>query len=275
MAALFPEISLSCLLVVTNNDNDVFLKSALDSVGTKQTRPANEYIIVRNGPLNTKIQNVLLTYSQSHNLNVTFVDLPQLTNLSRALNAGLDICTSDFIVRMDPDDISTPQRFESQLSFLLAQQDYHICGTWIGEFENDMSNFRLRKLPTSHEAIVKFAKFRNPIAHPSVMYRAYAIKQIGGYPDILKAQDYLLWVTAIMAGLKFANLPTLHLYFRSDSNHLRRRGWHYFQNEVVILMKMKHIGFLTFRQFFVSFCARLIVRTQGIWLRKIIYKLRK
>ena len=260
---------------MTNNDNHAFLSLALNSVGANQTRVANEYIIVRNGPLNTNIQNILSNFSQNYNLNVTFVDLPKMMHLSGALNAGLDVCNSEFIVRMDPDDISTPTRFEEQISFMLAHSDCQICGTWIGEFENDKADFRLRKLPTSHEAIVKYAKFRNPIAHPSVMFAVNAIKEIGGYPEIPKAQDYLLWVTAIMAGLKCANLPVLHLYFRSDKEHLRRRGWHYFKNEFVILTKMRKIGFLTPRQFFLSFCAKLIVRTQGIWLRKIIYKLRK
>lgn len=274
MSSICSDNSLSCLLVVTENDNDEYLSRSLNSIGIEQSQRADQYVIVRNGPLNDSLRVILKRFAEHDAHNVMFVDLPKLTNLSIALNAGLSQCKGTYTARMDPDDVSHPDRFIKQMRFLTQSPDVDICGAWIGEFQFDIGSVKIRKLPISHAEIVKYAKLRNPIAHPSVIFKTQLILDIGGYADVDKAQDYLLWCSAITRGYKLSNIPETLLYFRSDINHMKRRGWQYFKSEVVILKKMRSIGFLSSGQLLKSCFLRLIVRMQIVWLRRLIYKLR-
>lgn len=274
MSLICSDYSLSCLLVVTENDNDKYLSRSLNSIGIEQSQRADQYVIVRNGPLNDGLRVILKRFAEHDAHNVLFVDLPKLTNLSIALNAGLSQCTGTYTARMDPDDVSHPDRFSKQMRFLAQSPNVDICGAWIGEFQFDVESVKIRKLPISHADIVEYAKLRNPIAHPSVIFKTQSISDIGGYADVDKAQDYLLWCNAITQGYKLSNIPETLLYFRSDINHMQRRGWQYFKGELVILKKMRSIGFLSRSQFLKSCLLRLIVRMQFVWLRRLIYKLR-
>ncbi len=51
-------------------------------------------------------------------------------------------------------------------------QDVDVVSAWVEEFEKDVSDIKsVRKLPEFHNAIQKFAKYRNPINHPVAAFR--------------------------------------------------------------------------------------------------------
>jgi len=47
---------------------------------------------------------------------------------------------------------------------------------------------------------------------------------IGGYPDARLGQDYLLWINAIINGLKIQNTNEVLVYMQVDKNTYSRRG---------------------------------------------------
>ena len=98
-----------------------------------------------------------------------------------------------------------------QLEAFRRNPTLDICGTYIGEFDGDPASARLRKLPVEHQ-IVDVAKWQS--SRPSIGYvQKQAILDIGGYPDIGKPQDYLLWVKAIIEGCELVNIPEQLLCF--------------------------------------------------------------
>ena len=48
------------------------------------------------------------------------------TGLAKELNNGIAVAKSDFIARMDADDIAMPERLEKQVGFLSKDPDYII-----------------------------------------------------------------------------------------------------------------------------------------------------
>ena len=64
----------------------------------------------------------------------------------------------------------------------------------------------VRRLPECHEDILSFAKKRNPINHPVVMFRKGAVFAAGGYQHFPLFEDYYLWVRMLMNGAKFYNI---------------------------------------------------------------------
>lgn len=265
----------SCLMVISGSDNHVFLGPALSSIGEGQTCQANEYVLVLNGPLNDGAAELLSAFKEKMGSMVKLLNRDDMGTLSEALNQGLASCSYDLVARMDPDDIAMPMRFEKQLEAFRDNPELDICGTYIGEFDGDPASARLRKLPVEHQSIVAAAKWRNPLAHPSVMFKKQAILDIGGYPDIGKAQDYILWVKAITEGCELVNIPEQLLLFRSGEKHLNRRGWAYFMHEVDVFQRMRDMNFLSGTQFLANLILRAVVRIQPMAMKKLIYRIRR
>lgn len=157
--------------------------------------------------------------------------------LGKALNEGLKYCSHELVARMDTDDIAMPERFEKQLAVFKKYPDIDVVGAWINEFEDNVSNIKsVRKLPELPDDIRQFAKRRNPINHPVVMFRKSAVLAAGGYRHFPLFEDYYLWIRMLMNGAKFYNIQESLLYFRFSSEMFKRRGgWKYMINELHFL----------------------------------------
>ena len=74
--------------------------------------------------------------------------------------------------------------------------------------------------------MVKQICWKCPLMHPTVMMRnsMFVDKGLSYNEEFRNAQDIALWVDAIMAGCKLANLPDVLLKFTEDEDVYRRRG---------------------------------------------------
>lgn len=264
-------MNLSVLLSVYNKENPNYLAKSLDSIFS-QTLFSTEVILVKDGPLNNELDSVIDLYvSRYPNLKVFSL----LTNqgLGKALNEGLKHCSYDIVARMDTDDIAKPDRFEKQLAVFEKYSDIDVVGAWIDEFEDDISEVKsVRKLPELPDDIRQFAKRRNPINHPVVMFRKSAVLAAGGYQHFPLFEDYYLWIRMLMNGAKFYNIQESLLYFRFSPEMFKRRGgWRYVISELRFLQKMRQMHFISFSEFMQNLFVRFSIRLIPNSLRAIIY----
>ena len=145
--------------------------------------------------------------------------------LGFALNEGLKYCSHDIVARMDTDDIATIDRFEKQITFLNDNPDIDICSSWLQEFEGEINNkISIKKVPSTHTEIADYIKSRNPMNHPSVIFRKKAVEDAGGYKPFPLFEDYYLWTRMYVNGCKFANIPECLVNFRTSPDMYKRRG---------------------------------------------------
>ncbi len=135
--------------------------------------------------------------------------------LTRSLNRGLDLIDTEFVARMDADDIAEPNRLERQLTFLRARPDIGLLGT--GRAIIDESGAFVADAPAipDDRSIRRKALLGNPFAHPTMMLRTsvlrdHALRYDESCPT---AQDYDLWVR-LLAVSRGANLPEPLLRYR-------------------------------------------------------------
>jgi glycosyltransferase involved in cell wall biosynthesis len=125
--------------------------------------------------------------------NATIVSVPAERSFVDALNAGLEKCDSPYIARIDADDIPEPERIEAQSQFLDANPSVGlVCSnvTWIDSDGDTIRVDRIDKLP-----IIKGLRWKNIIAHPSVMMRRQAVLEVDGYNErATHAEDYEMWL---------------------------------------------------------------------------------
>ena len=170
------------------------------------------------------------------------------------------------------DDIARNDRFEKQLG-VFEGSDIDICSSWVGEFDNDENKIvSYRKLPQNHEEIIKFAKKRNPINHPAVMYKKSAVQSAGGYKKMMWFEDYYLWIRMILNGAKFYNIQESLVNMRAGYRQLERRsGLRYAKEEFKFYKEIYNIGFLNKNEFFINIITRIPIRIMPKFIIKTIY----
>lgn len=213
----------SVLMSVYSKERSEYLIEAVESVFNQSLQP-DELILVEDGPLNNDLYTALDSLCSKFS-KIKRISLEINSGLGTALNEGLTHCSNELVARMDSDDICYPTRFEKQLSFMMQNPDIDVCSSWIQEFEGDITNTKaIKKVPATHEEISEYAKLRNPLNHPSVVFRKKAVLDVGGYKPFLLFEDYYLWVRMMVNGCKLANVQECLVYFRVSSEMYKRRG---------------------------------------------------
>lgn len=263
----------SVLISVYIKEKPEYLDRALKSILIEQELFPKEVVLVEDGPLTEKLNNVIENYKKKFSNIIKSVKLEENQGLGIALNKGLENCRFDIIARMDTDDIALSKRFKIQYNFFV-KNNYDVVGSNIIEFEKDENNIISYKIvPENHEEIVKYSKKRNPINHPSVMFKKEAVLNCESYLDMPGFEDYYLWIRMIMNGYKFYNIQEPLLKFRTGIEMIKRRGSikyiKYEKNFFKQLYKDNYISNLDFKK---EIAKRIIFRIIPEKLRLKLYK---
>lgn len=217
----------SVLMSVYKNDNPVYFEQSLRSVSVQQTLKPDQIVIIKDGPVSAKIDEIISDYKNlARDVDFTVLSLQKNVGLAKALNIGLKECKNEWIARMDADDISVPKRFEVQFDFLKNNPEIGVLGSVIEEFTCESGDKKsLRVVPNNHDDIVKMAHFRNPMNHVTIVYKKEYVNAVNGYnEDCGKLEDYRLWIDLMLKGVIFANIADTLVYVRVGNGFIERRS---------------------------------------------------
>lgn len=125
------------------------------------------------------------------------------------LNHLLDSIDSEFVGRMDADDIALPWRFQQQLRTLRAGADVTFTTTVLfGSTNRPRSPLRL-----SSKAVPFHLLIRNPFAHSTMCARTESITRVSGYRAV-PAEDYDLWMRLAASSAKLVRIATPGILYR-------------------------------------------------------------
>lgn len=258
----------SVLMSLYIKENPIFLTQCFESL-VKQTLPANEIVVVFDGVITPELEQVVQKFSAI--LPLVIIRLPQNQGLGKALNIGLTHCTHHWVFRMDTDDICLPDRFEKQIKFIQANPSTVIVGGQIAEFGqhiNDIISYR--RVPTTHQAIVKFTAQRCPFNHMTVAYQKEIVLANGGYEDL--QEDYYLWIKLIALGTPVANLDEVLVYARVGNGMVaRRRGLAQAKAEWRLFLLKRKLKLQHTLAGLATFALRAVPRLLPISLLRLLY----
>ena len=239
----------------------------------RQTLPASEIVIVRDGPVHSSVERCIQTYEP--NLPFHHLSFPRNRGLGPALHDGLEACRYQLIARVDSDDWSVPERFQKQAQFLHDESRISLVGGWLSEryhVGSDVISFT-RRSPVDHVLIRQVAKRRNPINHPTVMFRKSDVLACDSYESCPSFEDYYLWAKMLTQGYLLANLPKILVETEVDSNYFRRRGgMTYVRNEFRLVRKLRQIGFLSPMEASIFLLSRFPIRLAPVLIRQHLYR---
>ena len=251
---------ISVLISVYSKEKPEFLRQSLDSIFS-QTMPPNEVVLVEDGPLTESLNETIGIYSKQHP-ELHIVRLPKNVGLGAALNEGLKHCNNNLVARMDSDDISKPMRLEREYAYMDQHPETDIVGSWADEFSGSTTQLiSTRKVPETHEQLVAFSRKRNPMNHPSVMFRKDCVEKVGSYRHCPLFEDYDLWVRMMRQGAIFHNIQESLLLFRiSQDFYSRRGGWTYISKEIKFQKFLLHLGHIDFTTMIMNISIRTLLR---------------
>ncbi|MCP3980400.1 MAG: glycosyltransferase [bacterium] len=203
---LTPRISV--IMPVFNARDHV--SQALDSV-LSQTCRDFEVVLIDDGSTDGGGE-ILRGYAERDERIRLFVQ--QNRGLIETLNRGFALARGEFLARMDADDVSLPERFARQLDYLTEHTDVAGLGCALQYMSDDGLLPRTLRHPTEPEEVRREMLQHSALAHPTVMLRAAAVSELGGYRAAFRhAEDYDLWLR-LAERWDLANLPDVLLHYR-------------------------------------------------------------
>ncbi len=193
-----------------------YIESSIRSV-MNQTYKNIEIVVINDGSTD-KTKEVLLKLSKE-DIRIEYYENECNLRLVKTLNKGLNLCTGEFIARMDADDICFPNRLEKQVSFLQTNKDVAILGSAIEIFGENVKNIIIKQ-PQLDSTIKSKMFVASPFHHPTVMFNMRVLKKEHLFYDenYFRIEDYELWIRLQGLNYKFANLKEPLLKYRILSN---------------------------------------------------------
>lgn len=263
------------IMSVYKNDIAEYVKLSVGSI-LGQTHKNLDLYIQYDGPVRKDVDEYLSGLADER---VKIQRRNENKGLAHSLNDLLAIVKPmgyEFIARMDADDISMLDRFEKQIAFLQQHPRIDCVGGAINEIdENGNDRGKITSYPCDSDKCRAFFAKRNPVAHPSVMFRQSFFEKVGWqYPtDFVRNEDTMLWYKGYLAGAQIANLPDVVLNFRmTDAMFTQRRNGKAFAKSQLAMRKIINKGLAYEPMSMVYAYAMYILMISPSWILKWAYK---
>ena len=229
------------------------LPEAIDSI-LAQSCTDWELILCDDGSTDDTFQ-VAQRYQSQYPHKIKLLQNQRNMGLNHTLNRCLAAAEGEFIARMDGDDISLPQRLETELQFLTDHPEYAIvsCSMIYFDENGDWSTGGIMIEKPEPAQLVHGTIH----CHAPCMVRREAMLEVGGYSEekrLLRVEDWHLWLKMYAAGYRGYNLSQPLYKMRDDRAAYGRRKFRYRLNE--------------------SYVSRLAVKTLHLPCRMKLYSLR-
>ena len=228
---------LSVIMPVYNAER--YLAAAIDSI-LNQTYTDFEFIIIDD--CSTDKSYLILQKYQAKDKRIKLFRNAENYKQAYSRNLGIEQAVGSYIVFMDADDISLPERFTKQLNFMLLHPEVDISGVWYTAYNDDFSLVLYHQNdPVTHwEIVINMHLLRNAFAQYVIVKKSvfhdlrYNIK----FANI--AEDYELWLRVIDKGYILANLNEYLVNYRVYP----QSSCHQFSNKVDNYIQEVHKKYL-------------------------------
>ena len=205
------------------------LRQAIESI-LNQTYKEFEFIIIDDASTNNCL-NIIKSYDTD---KIVILQNKENLGIEKTLNKGIRKSKGKYIVRMDSDDISYPNRLEIQIKFLEEHPEYSFIGGR-ADFFNENGIFRESKF--AGEVKKQDFLLGTPFIHPTMVFKKEILEKVGGYPISNRTEDYLLQMQLYSKGYRGYIISEKVLKYRQNNKTIKRFSVEQRINEVKVKIK--------------------------------------
>ncbi len=208
-------------VVIACYNHERFVQDSIQSV-IDQTYQNIELIIIDDGSKDgsvKKIQEMIPTCKERF-FRFEFRYRPN-KGLSATLNEALVWCQGEYYSPIASDDMMLPQKIEKQINFLLKSHKNKIVGIFSGyhliDDNNKVINTILKEQRTYNFNEIFLHNFDLPA--PTALLNLIAVREVGGYIDNLKIEDWYMWLKLTENGNALIYLSEILVNYRSHGSN--------------------------------------------------------
>lgn len=156
---------------------------------------------------------------------ILVIKLPSNIGFANALNEGYKHIISDYVARIDPDDILESMRLEKQFRFF-SENNVDVVGSNVSYFfDNDYKVINSSNFPLLHEKISsRYFEGNHGVCHGSVMVKKKCLDKELYRQEFVPAEEYDIFSRFLKRGYVFANLnealTRVRIHSSSVSNNM-------------------------------------------------------
>ncbi len=145
------------------------------------------------------------------------------TGIVDTMNEGLKRISSKYIVRMDGDDISTPERFQMLVDFMETHPEIGVCSSDIETFGATKEKWIFERDPKMNQAKLIFG---HGIGHASSIFRTKVLKEncIQYVDKFWRLEDYYLFYSLKKLTLT-TSIPGFYYRYRIENYNNNPEIW--------------------------------------------------
>ncbi|PAE38165.1 glycosyltransferase [Bacillus sp. 7884-1] len=230
------------VLMSMYNTPEEQLRKAIESI-LNQTFTNFEFLIINDATKDNGVE-IVESYKDSR---IKLEHNEQNLGLERSLNRGLILAKSDYIIRMDTDDIAYPNRIEKQMGFALEHPEYSIISSRADYFDEDGVYGTSKR---TGEVQKNDFLFGTPFIHPTICLKRNDVINSGGYPLFSRCEDYAMQMNMYANGYKGYVMDDVLLKYRLDSNGYKKKKFKDRFNEIKVKeIYLKRLGFIWYKRY--------------------------
>ena len=222
MAACNPLVS----IILTSYNYAGFIGKTIESVLT-QSYSQWQLVIVDDCSVDNS-WDVISSYTDPR---IHSVRLVQNRGAATAYAVAYKMCKGEYIACVDSDDWFDPEKLAAQATYLIANPEVAVCGTFIHEVDSDGVTLGVAgKVEDWFNQPLDLNQpenwiWRNHLCHSSVVIRK-ALHDVIGLPDkdLTYTPDWSLWLRCLVLGANFHVIPEKLTYYRAHAGNITKKN---------------------------------------------------
>lgn len=193
-----------------------YVSEAIESI-LKQTYTNFEFIIIDDCSTDGTFA-ICEGYARKDN-RIVLLHNEQNLKIEDSLNRGLAHCHGKFVIRMDGDDVSLPDRLEKLKCFLDEHKEISLVGTSVENIDSNGNSLGYTIYPDDWSFILKTCTLKIPLGHIWMTYKS-VYDDLKGYRKLFGTEDWDFLLRFMSKGYKCTNISD---YF-GNKMRLNRAG---------------------------------------------------
>ena len=223
-----PKVPLISIILPTYNSQDYLLDTIWSLV--RQTEKRFELLIVNEFGSDDDtvfIANIL------GDERIHVIQNDERLGLADSLNKGMRIARGKYLARMDADDVSVPERFEKELSYMESNPKCGLCGSWQRHYSP--TYMWIHRTSVDDSDIRSELIFNCDMCHSTVMMRKDVfVNNDLFYDRSIMAEDWDLWYRA-SDFMEIHNIPEILGDYREGVDNITAEKFESLSRESGIL----------------------------------------
>ncbi|GAB6256319.1 glycosyltransferase [Peribacillus sp. N1] len=213
-------MDLVSVIMSTYNEDVEIVTQSIDSI-LNQTYTNFEFIIVLDKPDNISLRDLLISYKLKDS-RIQILLNEENIGLVGSLNYALSHCKGKYIARMDADDISLKERFETQKMYLEENSLDFVFSNVVYIDEDGNQLYESRKNELDYIQVKNALEILNISNHPTWFLKKEIYNSLSGYRDINYCEDYDFSLRTLNFGFKIGKINKSTLLYRIRKNSISR-----------------------------------------------------